>query len=197
MLLFIPDPKAVLARMFFGDQFHHFDSFMAPAWAYTKGAVLNVDIMTEYGVGTPVVMAWFAKLMGGFSYTHILWFWMGGTILYFMLCFIFLRRWLGSLALGLLATLLAIKFQMFHSGTFPFIFTFPSATVMRYFWDIIFFLLLLGHLRTLRKRYLVGAAVCCGAADFLYDDLRVLPDDSFGGVCDGFYGPGAFKVFGM
>ncbi len=165
-LLFIPDPQAVLARMFFGDQWHHFDSFMAPAWAYTKGAVLNVDIMTEYGVGTPIVMAWFAKLMGGFSYTHILWFWMGGTILYFMLCFIFLHRWLGSWALGLLATLLAIKFQMFHSGTFPFIFTFPSATVMRYFWDIIFFLFLLGHLRTLRKRYLVAAAICCGVQIF-------------------------------
>ena len=48
----------------------------------------------------------------------------------------------------------------------PFIFTLPSATVIRYFWDIIFFLLLLGHLRTLRKRYLFGAAVCCGVQIF-------------------------------
>ncbi len=165
VLLYVPDTKAVLARMFFGDQLHHFDSFMAPAWAFSKGAVLNVDIMTEYGVGTPVMMAWFARLIG-FSYSHILWFWMGGTVLYFILCFVFLRRWLGSFALALMGTLLAIKFQMFHSGVTPFIFTFPSATVMRYFWDIIFFLLLLAHLRTLRGRYLFGAAMCCGAQVF-------------------------------
>ena len=63
MLLYIPDTKAVLARMFFGDQLHHFDSFLAPAWAFTKAAVLNVDIMTEYGVGIPVMMSWFTKLM--------------------------------------------------------------------------------------------------------------------------------------
>jgi len=166
LLLYVPDAKAVLARMFFGDHFRHFDSFLAPAWAYTKGAVLNVDSMTEYGVGTPVVMSWFAKALGSMSYTHIFWFLMGGTIVYFILCFVFLRRWLGSFTLALVATLLAIKFQMFHSGVTPFIFTFPSATVMRYFWDIIFFLLLLGHLRTLRRRYLFGAAICCGAQIF-------------------------------
>ncbi len=166
LLLYVPDTKAVLARMFFGDHFRHFDSFLAPAWGFTKGAVLNVDVMTEYGVGTPVLMSWFAKIAGGFSYTHLLWFWMGGTIVYFILCFLFLRRWLGSFALALIATLLAIKFQMFHSGVTPFIFTFPSATVMRYFWDIIFFLSLLGHVRTLRKRYLFAAAVCCGVQIF-------------------------------
>ncbi len=166
VLLYVPDDRAVLARMFFGNNFQHFDSFTAPAWAFTKGAVLNVDVMTEYGIGIPVMMSWFAKLTGGFSYTHLLWFWMGGTITYFILCFVFLRRWLGSFALSLMATLLAIKFQMFHSGVTPFIFTLPSATVVRYFWDILFFLSLLGHLRTLRKRYLFRAAVCCGVQIF-------------------------------
>ncbi len=166
VLLYVPDSKVVLARMFFGDHFHHFDSFLAPAWAYSKGAVLNVDIMTEYGIGIPGMMSWFAKLTGGFSYTHIFWFWMGGTIVYFILCFVFLRRWLGSFALALIGILLAIKFQMFHFTAAPFIFTFPSSTVVRYFWDIIFFLLLLGHLRTLRKRYLFVAAICCGVQIF-------------------------------
>jgi hypothetical protein len=166
VLLYVPDTEAVLARMFFGDHFHHFDSFMAPAWAYTKGATLNVDIMTEYGIGITVMMSWFARLMGGFTYAHVLWFWMGGTILYFILCFVFLRRWLGSFALALIATLLAIKFQMFHATAAPFIFTFPSTTVMRYCWDIVFFFMLLGHLRTLRKRYLFTAAICCGLQIF-------------------------------
>ena len=166
VLLYIPDTKAVLAWIFLGDQWHHFDSFMAPAWGYTKGAVLNVDTMTEYGVGTPVMMSWFARLMGGFSYTHLFWFWMGGTIIYFILCFVFLRRWLGSFMLALIGTLLAIKFQMFHSGIFPVIYTLPSATVVRYFWDIIFFLFLLGHLGTLRKRYLFGASLACGVQIF-------------------------------
>lgn len=166
VLLYIPDTQAVLARMFFGDQCHHFDSFLAPAWGYAKGAVLNVDIMTEYGVGIPVMMAWFAKLAGGFNYTHIFWFWLWGTIVYFILCFVFVRRWLGSFGLALATTLLAIKFQMFHSGVTPFIFTLPSATVMRYCWDIVFFLALLAHLRLLRKRYLLLAALCCGVQIF-------------------------------
>ena len=152
--------------MFLGDYLHHFDSFMAPAWGFTKGAVLNVDVMTEYGIGIPAMMSWFARLVGGFSYAHVFLFWMSGTILYFILCFIFLRRWLNSFVIALAATHLAIKFQMFHSGVIPFVFTYPSATVMRYFWDIVFFLILLRHLRTLSKRYLYGAAVCCGIQTF-------------------------------
>ena len=162
VLLYVPDTRSVLARMFMGDYFRHFDSFLAPAWAYYKGAVLNVDVMTEYGIGAPVMMVMFSKMVGGLTYTHVLWFWMGGSILYFVLCFVFLRRWLGSFVLALTGTLLAIKFQMFHSGVTPFVFTFPSATVMRYFWDIFFFLFLLAHLHSLRKRYLLSAAICCG-----------------------------------
>ena len=42
VLLYVPDTRSVLARMFMGDYFRHFDSFLAPAWAYYKGAVLNV-----------------------------------------------------------------------------------------------------------------------------------------------------------
>ncbi len=160
LLLYVPDTSAVLARMWMGDYLRHFDSFMAPAWGYTKGAILNVDIMTEYGIGTPIMMSWFARLMGEFSYPHVLWFWMGGTILYFVLTFIFLRCWLKSFALALIGTLLAIKFQMFHPGVAPFVFNFPSATVMRYFWDIVFFLFLWGHLSTFKKRYLYAAAIC-------------------------------------
>jgi len=166
VLLYVPDTKAVLARMFLGDQFHHFDSYLAPAWSYHKGAILNVDVMTEYGIGIPVMMSWFARLTGGFTYTHLLWFLMDGTIIYFILCFLFLRRWLGSLALSLITVLLAIKFQIFHYTNAPFVFTYPSHTVMRYFGDIIFFLFLLGHLRTLRKRYLFLAAICCGVQIF-------------------------------
>jgi hypothetical protein len=167
LLLYVPDAKAVLARMFLGDQLHHFDtSYMAPAWAFTHGCVLNVDVMTEYGVGIPILMAWFARFMGGLDYTHAFMFLLWGTILYFVLCYVFLRLWLRSLGIAVAGTLLAIKFQMFHFGISPFVFTLPSATVIRYFWDIFFFLFLLGHLRSLRKRYLFAAAVCCGAQIF-------------------------------
>jgi len=162
LILYVPDSKAVLARMFLGDHFHHFDSFLAPAWGYHKGAVLNVDVMSEYGIGIPVVMSWFAKLTGAFSYPRLLLFLMGGTILYFILCFIFLRRWLGSFALALITVLLAIKFQIFHYTNAPFVFTYPSHTVMRYFWDMAFFLLLWEHLIHARKRYLFLSAICCG-----------------------------------
>jgi len=165
-LLYVPDTQVVLARMFLGDQFHHFDSFVAPAWGFAKGAVLNMDVMTEYGIGIPVAMAWFAKLTGGFSYSDMFWFWMMGTIVYFLLCFIFLRLWLKSFTLSLITVLLAIKFQMFHSGIIPFVFTLPSATVVRYFWDIVFFILLYMHLYTFERRYFFLACISCGIQIF-------------------------------
>ena len=120
ILLYVPDTKAVLARMFFGEQFHHFDGcYLAPAWAFAHGSVLNVDVMTEYGIGVPVFMAWVTKLMGGLSYTHAFWFLIRGNNYLFYVMFCFLAPLARVFGLALSGVLLAIKFQMFHFGVDP------------------------------------------------------------------------------
>ena len=179
VLLYIPDTKAVLARMFFGDHFHHFDSFLAPAWAYTKGAVLNVDIMTEYGIGIPVMMSWFAKLTGGFSYTHMFWFWMWGTIVYFILCFVFLRRWLGSFALALVGDPACHQISNVPFRGRPICFYLPKRNGDTLFLGHCFLFIVIGASAHFTQALFIHGGHLLRGADLLHDHLRLLPDDRF------------------
>ena len=69
------------------------------------------------------------------------------TIIYFILCYFFLRVWLNNVPVAMAGVLLAIKWQMFNPGNYPFVFTYPYSTVCRYFFDIIVLFLLLAHIR--------------------------------------------------
>lgn len=166
-IIFIPNPEAVVARMFIGEQFHHNDSFVfGPAWAYLSGCVLDVDVITQYGLGMPVIIGLLTKILGGFSYLNVflVMVWMG--IVYYLLCFLFLRMWTKSPVLALAAILFAIKTQMFHTGVFPLVFTYGSATVIRYFFDIFFIYAIWSHIQSGRGLWLSLAAVTCGIALF-------------------------------
>ncbi len=165
--LFIPNPEAVVARMFIGEQFHHNDSFVfGPAWAYLSGCVLDFDVISQYGLGMPVIIGLLAKCLGGFSYLNVVVVMIGMVILYFVLFYIFLRLWTKSALLALAAVLFAIKVQMFHTGVFPFVFTYGSASVIRYFFDIFFLYAVWFHLRSGHNRWLTVAAVSCGVGLF-------------------------------
>ena len=167
LVIYIPDGNAALARMFFGEQFHHIDTFfMAPAWGWSKGSILNVDIMTEYGIGMPIMTGWLAKLFGGVTYVNVFYVCVWATIIYFAFSFMFLRQWLGSLGISVIVLLFALKIQMFHPGIDPFIFTLPSASVARYWWDIVFFICLLAHIRSGLGWWLLAAGTVCGISIF-------------------------------
>ncbi len=166
-VIFIPNPEAVVARMFIGEQFHHNDSFVfAPAWAYLSGCVLDVDVITQYGLGMPIIIGLLTKLIGGFSYLNVVVVMIAMGILYFLLCYLFLRLWTRSAVLALAAVLFAIKVQMFHTGVFPIVWTYGSATVIRYFFDIFFLYAVWFHLQNGRGIWLSAAAICCGLALF-------------------------------
>lgn len=166
-MIYIPNPEACLARMFMGEQFHHYDSYvMAPGWAHLSGLRLNMDVISEYGVGVPILLSELARFFGGFSYLSVLHVLIGMMILYFVGSFIFLRQWLNSALLAMAGTLFAVKIHMFHTGVFPFVFTLPSATVSRYVFDLPVFFLLYYHIRTGHRILPVLAAVLCGISIF-------------------------------
>jgi len=167
-IIFVPDLEAAVARMWIGDCLTHTDSsLMGQAWAYTKGIKLNVDIYAPYGVGMTAFVSLMAKALGGLSYEKSLGILVGGGIIYFILCFVFLRLWLANDLLAMAGTLLAIKWQMFHQGVYPFVFNYPYSTVMRYWFDIIFFLVLLAYIRQGRF-YLLAAAGAVAGLGLLY-----------------------------
>lgn len=166
-ILYIPDVRGVMARDFLGEQFHHWDSaVMAPAWAYLSGSILNVDVISQYGLGLPIFIADLAKFFGGFTYENVLRVMVWGNIIYFLGWYFLLRYWLKSPAIAAAGILFAIKIQMFNVNTYPIVFTYPSDTIFRYALDVVFFTLMLGHLKSGRLSILLSASAVCGIAVF-------------------------------
>ena len=161
-ILYVP-PDVALSCI--TDNYIHLDSFiMSPGWASLKGHILNVDTISAYGVGMPAVLARLTWLCGGFHYTSVLGVLMGVGILYFIISYWALYTWFRNALLAFLAVLVMIKLHLFSHGPEHFIWQTPSATILRYFWDSIFFLLLINHVQTGFRRFLWGAGLCAGAA---------------------------------
>jgi hypothetical protein len=163
MIIAVPNVPAVIARFFFGEQFHHNDSFIfGPALAYLTGCVPNIEVISQYGAGVGVVLGSLMKLFGGFSYESGFLVMMYGVIVYYILCFIFLKKWLDSAVLAAAGILLMIKLQMFNTGVYPFAFTYGSATVMRFWFDIVCLFCIAAHIKKPRGYLLFLAGSVCG-----------------------------------
>ena len=167
LILYIPDVQAVAARDFLGEQFHHWDSaVMTPGWAYLSGCVLNVDVISQYGLGLPIVIAHVTKLLGAFTYENVLRVIMGVNVIYYLGWYFLLRRWLKNTLVVIAGMFFAVKIQMFHAAVYPIVFTYPTETILRYVFDAGLFALMLGHLKSGRPIYLWGASLICGIAVF-------------------------------
>ena len=162
-LIFAPDLKEVLARMFSYDKFYHLDSFiMSPAWAHHNGLILNKDVTSEYSLIVPIVFDGLMKFSGGFSYAHAVSLMIVLSGVYYLLFYGLLRYWLGSIALAFFAVILAIKLQFFHWGVVPLIWIYPSATPLRFLPDVFFLFFILRFTLDLRLRWLLAAAFING-----------------------------------
>lgn len=198
LAIFVRDKEGVVAQIFMKDRFHHFDMFVAsPAWAFDKGGILNVDHLSQYGVGMPIVVGVLSRMFGGVSYENILSVLVWMTILYLSLCFFFLRVWLKNLALAAAGIFFILKFQIFSSAAAdPIIWRYPSSSAARYFFDIPFFLLIFYHLKTGAARYLISAAVVCGAATaYITDTGLYLTLAFYGYLLLLFFSPDARKRY--
>lgn len=66
-----------------------------------------------------------------------------------------------------------IKIQMFHTGVFPIIYTYPSAAIIRYCFDVIFLYLIWMHISKEQKGCLLSAAALSGFAIFYLTDTGI------------------------
>jgi len=163
LLLYLPDPLGVVARVFVGEQFHNWDTvYFAPAYAYSKGLILDVDVISHYGLGMPIMMYYLTKLMGGLSYVHLLIVLMWLSIIYYIGWFLLLRRWIGGVLIPMATILFGIRTQLFRPGAYPITFTYPSGTPLRFFLDVVVFFLLWRHIKTRRDIFLYVSSLCCG-----------------------------------
>ena len=174
LIIFVPHFQRVLARMYIGEQFHHYDIFvMAAGWAAYNGHTMDVDQISQYGVGMPYIFAQLCRWMGGFSHAHVFLIIMTGTMVYYVLFFWFSLRWFKSAALTLSLMLWGIRVQMFHPGDYPFVLTYPSATVIRYFFDIFVLAAIFCHLQRGNSVWLLVAGALSGFAVYYMDSTGV------------------------
>lgn len=160
---FVPDIEALTAHIFMGEYMHHTDTFvMGPLWAYVKGAVIDVDVYSRYGIGTVPFFAYLMKMMGGISYTHLFAAVVWVTALYFVAVYVLYRRWFGGTLLALTAWMMGFKADIAFDLAYPFVFTYPQSTMARLWPDILWMGCLLMFVDTLQKRWLAAAAVCMG-----------------------------------
>ncbi len=160
VLLFPFQMDRVLGRMFVHDQFYHLDSMlMTPGWAHLKHLVLNSDITSQYSVGLPIVLSNILNLLHQFNYQGAVTLLIGLNLAYYAALYFFIVFWLGSRAVAVFGTLLAIKLQLFHWGVAPLVWQYPSATALRHLPDVIFFFAFWQYLQTQQRRWFYMSVV--------------------------------------
>ncbi len=72
LLIFVPDPESAVARIFIGEQFHHWDMFITgTGWAYTMGEIVDIDVISRYGLGMPIIVSQLTKIFGGYNHVNL------------------------------------------------------------------------------------------------------------------------------
>jgi hypothetical protein len=168
LIIWVPDVQGAVARMFCGEDFHHIDLLlMSAGWSHMSGNILGVDNVTRYGIGAPVLVSEIAqRLLGRFDYVNTIIVMMVISIIYYWIWFYSLRLILKDTAWAFIAIFLGLRLHFFHVETFPFIFTYPQVTPLRYFCDSLFFLFLILHTQTGRVMWIYGASAISGFAVF-------------------------------
>ena len=163
VLLWVPDINCVTALSYTQDKFLHMDLFAAGAGlGYAHGLTPSLDSNANYGALIPAIFASISKWMGGVNYNNFFTITMVGGILYFIGCYVFLRVWFKNIPLAILGVFTALHVQMFHAGVAPLIWRFPSATEVRYFFDLAFLYFLWRHTQSHKSRDIGWAAAVCG-----------------------------------
>ena len=86
------------------------------------------------------------------------------TIMYYLLVYVFARRWLNNVMLAGAAVLLMVKLQMFNTGVSPLVWLTPERTPLRFLLDVLVFFCLWQHGVTGQKHWLWISSCVCGLA---------------------------------
>ncbi len=167
LVIFMPDLQAVVAMVFMGEYFHNWDfSLFGTVYAIAQGLIPCVDVSSTYGFGASVMLAKIVNLMGGFEYSKLLGISMWVGIVYFVLWFLLLRRFLSSTLLAFGAIVWAMRMQMFNSTIDPIVWATVMSSVFRFCFDIGIFWMLWMHIQTRRTFFLAVGAFIVSLAVF-------------------------------
>ena len=160
-LLYTPAWRELAGNAFAGEGALHLDFFgLGPAQAYESGLTLGTDVHPYYGVGWAMVLA----RLDVFSYGHLIRFEVLYACAYFTGVYLLVRRLTGDRRWGAVGAGLAVLFQLFTIFPSEFVlWRFPSATVLRWPFDVWFFLACLLAVRSRhRAAWTVAAAALVG-----------------------------------
>lgn len=167
-IVYVPDVKGLLALSFIGEQMHHLDYFvMSPGWAAANGKMPYADVMSQYGLGLPVVLARLAQWTGGFDYEPVMRLLIAGGVLYFIGVFYFLKMWLGQRFWAFTGALASFGVLMLHFGVSPLVWIYPSASPWRLCGDVVCLMLLASDIRAPRAWKPLWAGAWAGGAMYL------------------------------
>ncbi len=155
LVLFIPDPAATVAQLFMGDYFHAWDViFMGTVYGLFNGLTPNIDMNATYGLGLTLFIKQGMAVLGGFDYTHalIVLFWSG--IIYFCGWYLLLRRMFHSRIMAFAAIILGMRLQMFVTIVVPIVWNEMQCSILRFFFDVVFFWALYLYEKRERPKYL-------------------------------------------
>lgn len=168
LIIWVPDVKGAVARMFFGEGFHHIDwLLMTAGWSHISGNILGVDNISRYGIGAPIVVSEIAqRFLGRFDYVNAVIVMMMISVVYYWIWFYSLRLILKDTTWAFIAIFLGLRLHFFHIETFPFIFTYPQVTPLRFFCDSFFFIFIILHTQSGRMVWLYLTSIVSGFAFF-------------------------------
>lgn len=165
LVLYLPGWRRLAGNAFSGEELLHIDYFaMGQAVAFDKGVALGSGMHPYYGMGWALLLSKM-PLIGDLSYGRFIRLEVVYGCIYFVGVYAFLRlltrRWQWAVA----GTTLAVLLQLFASYSDAFVmWRFPSATVLRWMFDIWFFLACLAYLRTKKDGWLVAGGLILGLA---------------------------------
>lgn len=165
-VVYLPGWRQLAGNAFVGEEFLHIDYFaMGPAIAFEKGVALGSVFHPYYGVGWALALTK-VPLVRTLSYGHFVRLEVIYGCIYFIGVYGLLRVLTRSWQWATAGTALAILLQVcgsFGAAAF-YIWRFPSATVLRWAFDVWFFLACLLYLRTRKELWLVAGGVVVGLA---------------------------------
>ena len=168
-ILFIPWSfwNELAGTFYRNDLLHHWNYFgMGPALCFAHGGAFSTDFYSQYGMGWPLIFSLMNR-WGVLTYGRMIGVGVIYGSVYYVGFYILLRLFLRSAAWAGAGVLLAITLQMF-SGQYDggILWQYPSSTMLRHPMDVWFFLALLLHQRSGRRRWTLVAGLVCGLAIF-------------------------------
>ncbi len=164
-VVYLPGWRSLAGNAFSGEEFLHIDYFaMGPAIAFKKGVALGSVFHPYYGVGWALALTKL-PVVRTLSYGHFVRLEVIYGCIYFIGVYGLLRVLSRSWKWATAGTALAILLQMCGSfGAAFYIWRFPSATVLRWAFDVWFFLACLLYLRTRKEMWLMASGLLVGLA---------------------------------